>query len=194
MKRGFTVVEIVVVILVIGLLVGITAVVYRSARDESVDTARRAAAQQVVAAMEALKFQKNEIKVGGANSNASLTIDANGVCRYDGQGWLYRTTGSYPCTMGEMLLKAGLLLADFFEIIPPNNGSIAGDDNRRESAMMLYRCNTSQRTYLLYYYLQNPTQEETDNLANLRSSCPNNNFSDTLVERYAMRAAVEVKL
>ena len=194
MKRGFTVVELLVVIVVIALLATIVTLAYRSSVDDSRYTARRAAVQQLEAAIGNLKMQKNTINVGGYTANTSLVPDANGVCTYSAGGWIYNSTAStYPCSVGKMLLLAKLVPIDFFDKVPPNE-ELEGATNKSEAAMMMYRCETSTNRWLIYYYLKKPTQQDTDAMTSLRDSCPNSALTAADMENYKMRAAVEIKL
>ena len=191
-QRGFTVVEIMVVILVIAVLATIITFVYRDAQIEARDTARRATAQQVENAIGLLKFHTNTIETGGWTNDTSLGPDANGLCRYSSQGWIYYDSSSYPCTMGHQLMNVKLLPKDFFETIQPNKESESPVP--RQQAMMIYRCDNNNR-WLLYYHLEKPSPEDTNNLTRLRSGCPNNGVSEyNLLNVYKMRGAIEIRL
>ncbi len=205
-RRGFTVVELVVVIVVVAILATIGYLAYRGSRDSSRDTARRAAAQQVVSAIEALrlKYPNQQLFIGGWKSTPTPAdgLNASGLCSYSGNGWVTQSGhGNYPCTLGQSLIKNGLLPAGFFESIPPNEEHLAGGVNSLEASMMIYQCNNDVNgeldgKYLLYYYVKNPTAEETSNLQSLRapSSCNRNAPTDAQLATYQMKAAILVQL
>ena len=196
MKRGLTVVELMVVIVVIAILAAVSIFAYNGATSDSRDTARRATVDQVVQAINAFRFQKDGvINVGGGSSTGG--IDENGICTYNSGGWFNRDNdAAYPCSMGKMLIEAKLLAPDFFDKVIPNDEY--GSGTSKSAALMFYRCDHTKGRYLLYYYVKNPTAEEAANLAKLRdpSYCPQaqSHLSDTSMANYKMKAAVEIKL
>jgi len=186
-----------VAIVVIAVLSAISVAVYLSAVDDSRDTARRATVDQVVQAINALRFQKDgTINIGGYTASSG-GIGSNGICSYTGGGWLYHTSSTYPCSMGAMLLEAKILDVDFFDKVPPNE-EYDTDVPANRAAMMLHRCEASTARYLLYYYVKKPTAEEAASLDQLRSPsyCPQaiSSISGSDLDTYKMKAAVEVKL
>lgn len=194
---GFTIVELLVVIVVIAILATITVVMYNGMTDQSRDTARRTAAAQVAKAIQALASRKDiGMKIGG--SNATMPVGSDGLCP-DGSegGWLFARgagptindgTGPYACTMADMLVANRLLPDGFAQSLPENEGY----NNQKNSAMMLYPCGDADASKLaLLYYLKNPTQEETNTFNNKGQTCPRltdtgNIFSD----RYKQRAVI----
>lgn len=198
MKRGFTVVEIIVVIVVLVVLATIGVIAYGAHQDSTSDTARRAAVSQIEQALAAFRLQKDgDINIGGYSTSAG-GMDSNGVCTYSSNsGWVYQTAANHPCTVGAMLMNSGLLPADFFDKLMPNE-DYRGSSDPKLASMMIYPCNSVKRSYLLYYYVKNPTIEETSSLSKLRTpgSCPQavSSLSDSTMDSFGMKAAVEIKL
>lgn len=212
MKRGFTVVELVIVVVVVVLLSTIAALGYRSAQDDSRDTTRRAAVQQIEQAIQALKLKYDEqIYVGSyvTSSLATRVPDANGLCNYNGTSTNSSTTGSnwlyyegtstyYPCTLGQSLILNGLLPADFFTKLPDRDNYTMTAAMTRSSSMVLYSCDAgpaTSRRWILYYYLASPTPEESASVDALWGSCATTSPSlSALKTTLGMKAAVELNL
>ncbi len=194
-RRGFTVIELMVVIVVIGVLAGVAYVAYRGARDVSRDTARRSSVQQVISAIEALKLKTDVVHTGGHNPGGA-GYTAEGLCQYSSFGWLYElpTRVEYKCNMGEQLMRTGLLANGFFDNMPLNDEYM--DGKRPFASMMLQRCNVAENSYLLYYYLKKPTAEDRNNMLKYHnpSVCPNRSLSDAQVEQFKMRAVEFIDL
>ena len=198
-QSGFSILEVLVVIGVLVILVTITAIGYGKYHDDSRDTARRAAVQQVEAAINTLKTQKDRvIPLGGYITATGHGLGSDGLCTYTSGGWLYAEVNYYPCSLGLTLRNAKLLPNDFFDKLQPNEEvaqtEYGEQTNRPHLSMMIYNCVPTQNRYLLYYYLKNPTQKDTDDMAALRSKCTSDYISSANLERYKMRAAVEIKL
>lgn len=200
-RRGFTVIELMVVIVVIGLLAGMVLFAYRGARDNSRDTARRAAVDQLVSAIDALKikYPDQQINTGGyrGTPTAADALGANGLCPYASSGWVHHAGHAhYPCSIGDSLIANDLLRPEFFTTLPPNE--VFATTDGRSAAMMIYKCNydAADRTYLLYYYVKQPTAEETAEFQRLRqaTSCDTVYPSDTEINHYGMRAARKITL
>lgn len=202
-------VELVVVIAVIVVLTSVGVVSYRSVQIDSRDTARRSSAQQIKNAIDALKLRYDTpLKVGGYNTVAPpQTPTAAGLCTYNTTttgvsdttaNWVYvggsGTGANYPCTFGKMLQLTGLLKPDFFATVPPND-EYATASVRPYAHMVLYRCDTEGRRWVLYYHVQKPTDKETTEMAQLHSSCSTTNPTlNALRDTLKMRAAIEITL
>lgn len=200
MKRGFTIIELMIVIVVIGILASIALIAYNGARDNSRDTARRAAVDQLISAIDALKikYPDQKINTGGyrGTPSAADAPDASGLCPYAGSGWVQHTHPHYPCSIGQALINNGLLRPEFFATLPPNE--VFPTTDGRSAAMMIYKCNhdVADRTYLLYYYVKHPTSQEEAEFQQLRqvSSCNTVYPSDPEIRAYGMRAARKITL
>lgn len=211
MKQGFTVVELIVVIVVLAVLVAITTVGYGWMQDDSRDTARRASVQQIISAVDALKMKTDQtLMVGGYKTGTLLGLDSNGLCQYNattaytsntGSNWLYYQ-GSYtyfPCTLGQALVANGLLPNNFFESIPERDDGYSKHSQMQSStSMALYSCDTpavSSKRWILYYYLKNPTPEEEASIDRLWNSCAASSPTiNSIKNTLRMKAAVEIRL
>ena len=108
-KTGFTIVELLVIIVVIGILASIILVAYPAYQARARDSERKSDAQQVAAALSAYAIQKNSfIEVGSG-------CGAGG----DGSGWLSAGTSdlaAYPASIVSCLQIAKVLkTGDFID-------------------------------------------------------------------------------
>lgn len=204
--RGFTVVELIVVIVVVALIGSVAVISYASSRDHAKDTIRRVSVQQIQQAVDSLKMRRDEtLFVGGYHSFASAPPDANGFCTYNtnsassgvtAANWVYHSapTSNHRCTFGQMLMGTGVLPKDFFSELPPNEEYVAAVARQSEAAMTMYLCETGTTRWALYYYIKYPTQEESDSLTEVRASCNTGPGESDLRNTLKMRAAIELRL
>lgn len=207
MKRGFTLVELMVVIAVIVVLASISTISYHAIQKDSRDTARRAAAQEVKSAVDALKLRYDtRLQVGGYNTSPGDPT-TEGLCPYNTTttsvshttaNWVYfgsaGTGTNYPCTLGHMLQRTGVLKPTFFDTIPPND-EYDVEEAKSYAGMVLYRCDVEGRRWMLYYHLRKPTSRETTEMTQLHGSCAATSPSLTeLRDTLKMRAAMEIRL
>lgn len=116
LQRGFTIVELIVVIVVIGILAGIATVAFPSYQATTRDNERKSDVQQVASALSAHMLKNNNY------------VEAGSGCGYvgDGNGWLSATgTGTYPASIVSCLQNAGLLPSGTF--VDPSNCRYAAD-------------------------------------------------------------------
>lgn len=107
-SRGFTIVEILIVIAVIGILLSISLVVYPGYQQSARDTERKSDVEQIAAALRTYAIQNNDFV--GDNSGCGANSDGN--------GW-FNATGSvsgvsYPRSIAACLQDKGVLKASDF--------------------------------------------------------------------------------
>lgn len=122
--KGFTVVELLIVIAVIGILVGIVAVMYPGYQKRARDAERRSDMSQLAAALGAYAIQKNNYMAAG--SGCGLFGDGNGWISLeppDGGGW-------YPKAVTTCLKDAGVIsnASDFIDPLgcKSDSGGVCG--------------------------------------------------------------------
>lgn len=163
-KTGFTIVELLIVIVVIAILAAITAVSYNGITVSANDALRRDGAAKLARAYKAWigETGQSPLQLGcGAGNNG------NGFIQYrdaDGSGGLYE-----GLTCIDVLAEKGLISADFTNTIPTNTLAPFNTKNRM---YMVYLCTQSPTNRaLLLWHLQKPTNEESSHIAQLASSC-----------------------
>ncbi len=159
-KRGFTIVELIVVIVVIAILATLTTVLYLDAQKQARDTAVRDAADKFAQAIELMSSKNNGgamIKGGyGSTSSATSTGCADGGGGYQAPGYVARDS-NFKCTLGDAVVAGGYLNSSFFTNLPPN----VGDGNTPLTDFIVQWCSGDSRHYLFY----SQEMPSTDSLA-----------------------------
>ena len=186
-RGGFTIVELLIVIVVVSILAAITVVAYVNIQGQARDSAVRSAADSFATALKQYSI-RNDTPTG--HGWGTTTAISDGVCTGGtSSGWAQPTT--YACTIGDMLLAQGYLPANFFNDLPKNKKY-----NSSRYVFMLYPCSGGPANrYQLYYSLEHPTDEDTAQLVKNASKC---NISSPMTTAqytsYGMRSSLLVDL
>lgn len=155
-RSGFTIVELVIVIAVIGILAAITVVAYNGIQEGAKDSAIRGGATQLVKALQSWSGRtgKTPLQTGGGYAG-------------NGTGWVAANypSSSYPNSIETVLFQAGYLPDDFTISLPANE---AYSSNKEYSTYMLYSCGEK---YVVYAYLNSPTAEDTARFDRATAEC-----------------------
>ncbi|MDO4774152.1 MAG: prepilin-type N-terminal cleavage/methylation domain-containing protein [Candidatus Saccharibacteria bacterium] len=203
---GFSIVELLVVIVVIAILMTIAIVGYGWMTEDARDAARRQRATEAAKAIRLLMTKKNPQYIGGlVGGSAGVPIDGSGLCQYESThyqgGWLYDppgpSSGGYPCDMGQMLIANGIVPKELLST-GPENDEFTASNSRITTSLMLFRCSRDPKTLVLYYHVKRPTSEETRELNRLIDPgvCGRSHTMPsraTVADRYKMKAAIEIK-
>lgn len=167
---GFTLVEVLVVIVVIGILAGIVMVTYPGAQQRTRDNERKSDMSQLAAAFKAYAFQKNNFMANGSG------------CGFqgNGNGWISAgpsepAAGAYPKAMSTCLGEAGLIKAgDFLDPFgcKYDSGGTCGGGGQPAQAYMKATCtkNTKATTYIFAHLEGEPRKDaEVDALCDAGS-------------------------
>lgn len=148
-KRGFTIVELIVVIIVIAILATITTVLYLDAQKQARDTVIRDSADKFAQAIELMSSKNNGgamIKGGyGSTSSVTATGCADGGGGYQAAGYVARDA-NFKCTLGDAVIAGGYLNSSFFTSLPPN----VADGNTPLTDFIVQWCSGDSRYYLFY--------------------------------------------
>lgn len=180
--RGFTIVELLIVVVVIAILAAITIVAYNGIQDRAQDSRMKTAAGQVEKAIRLWGLDNGAIMKGGWGST---TAAVDGKCS-DGSGGFFGST-TYTCTVEDALVSANLLPKGFSTKLPANKYYSPPTGGRL--SMMVYACGTGR--YALYWTLRIPTADDTANLTSIISTCSNYAGIQTT---YGMQAAKIIDL
>ncbi|MFZ2836489.1 MAG: prepilin-type N-terminal cleavage/methylation domain-containing protein [Candidatus Saccharimonadales bacterium] len=160
-QAGFTIVELLIVIVIIGILAAITIVAYNGIQARANDSRMRSIANQLEKAIVLWNSDTNTLPKGGWSS----TVAFDGTNCSDGAGgWINK--GAYVCALEDLLLAKGLIPAGLITGAPINKG-YAGSTNGNRS-FMLYPCSGNQ--FALYWYLESPSASDTASITGVESA------------------------
>jgi len=183
--RGFTIVELLIVIVIIGILAAITIVAYNGIQQRARDTSVRNAASALAQAVSLWSVNTGLSPTQSGADWGSTGPISGGACppgsTSDGGGFI--ATGVYACTLEELLAVKNYLPANFTASLPPNLGYYS----QGAYTLMFYRCYGGQpsNNYVIYYSLESPSADETTNYNNVTSMCG----MGTSLNTYGMKAA-----
>jgi len=124
--RGFTIVELSIVILVIGILATVVVVGYRGSQDRAHDLQIRDAATQVADQIQLFASNAGHFPRGGYGSTTA--IGAGTECIDGASGWF--GSSIYTCTVENTLVASGYLPSGFSVRLPQMPGYSAGTSIR----------------------------------------------------------------
>lgn len=157
--QGFTIVELLIVIVVIGILAAITIVAYNGIQARANDSKTRSIARQIETGIKMWHADNGAHPRGGWSSTASF----DGTNCGDGSGgWIFRT--AYSCTLDHLLTSKNYTPSNLGLNAPPNTRYTSSATDGRYS-FMFYPCNTTTGQFALYYALQSPTAEDDASVA-----------------------------
>lgn len=179
-SHGFTLVELLIVIVVVAILATISIVTYNGVQSRARDTKIRSAAEHIQDAMEIYIAQNGRRPRGGWGSSSALS---GGDCANGADGWFAK--GTYACTPDEVLIAANLIPADLTSNLPPNRAS----GNSPAQVFMLYGCTSTK--IVLMWYLESPSAADTASYDNaMAAGCNSQNFRGS----YGMQAAALIDI
>lgn len=160
--NGFTLIEVMIVIVVIAILATLVAVSYGKAQQQAADTQKRDAFDKFADALMTWSVQhRGSMPYGGKNTGGPTYDSANEVCTNPGalavNGWQdynYRASG-YTCTLGDMLVNSGYLPAALFTNLPPNVLSSTNGN------FMAFTCPTDTTKIILMAAQEAPSAKDT---------------------------------
>jgi len=161
-KSGFTIVELLIVIVVIGILATIAIIAYSGIQQRAQDAKIRSVASQFAKAFQQWSVESGKITAPGGSGSTAYT---DGVCVGGGGGWVTRT--AYACTIDTILAAQGYVPSDLILSVPATKNSWGASPT---FTLMLYGCPTTGTTtrYAMMYSLNTPDPAET---ANVRNTC-----------------------
>lgn len=159
--KGFTIVELLIVIVVIAILATITIVAYNGIQKRAQDAQIRAVASQFAKAFELWKVKSGLVTAPGASGS---TAYSNGVCIGGSGGWVAKE--SYSCTIERILVDNNLIPSGLVQSVPAVNPYGGTPTN----TLMLYGCPTTSNTtqYAMMYALNYP---DTSEMTTIRNTC-----------------------
>lgn len=181
MRRGFTLVEILIVIVVIAILAIITSAFYANSQVQARDLQLRDAGSKLADAVQLFAVKHQHFPRGG--SGATTPIGADTECANGSGGFV--TKGVYACTVEDTLVASGYLPKDFTHTLPPNTLYLPGSEQNR--SIYIDPLEGKDRAMVMYAQ-EDPTAKDTEAFNNELRRCgvnPTNPYSPR--EMYGMR-------
>jgi len=155
-NSGFTIVELLIVIVVIAILAAISIVAYNGVQSRANNSRILSAVNQVEKAMRIWHIDTGKQPKAGSGSTSGPTNDEC-VGPSSVGGWFGGNL--YNCNMEDLLVARGGLPSGFTANLPPNKTYTT--TNGRYS-LMLYPCSNIQNGYILFYNMYGPSQDDYD--------------------------------
>lgn len=183
-QQAFTIVELLIVIVVIGILAAITIVAYNGIQARANDSKINAAAAQIEKAIRLYAIDNGPAIKGGSGSTA---VAAGQPCVDGANGWF---GGVYLCPVENTLAANKLLPSGLTIGLPPNTYYSGGTPSNGRLTVMFYGCGTDR--FVLYWYLQNPSSDDTTTFNAAMSTC--GHAAASFRDSYGMRAGRLIQL
>lgn len=173
-RSGFTIVEMIIVITVIGILAGITIVAFNGTQQKARDNKRLSDMQHI---SDALKLYRTKF---GSDIQTGSGCGSSG----NGNGWFNYSDGStYPASTLSCLTSNGYLNPSYTD---PSGCITTGSGCANRGGYMKYTCGTGDAA-VTYLYAH---METTDDSANLKTL--NVCSSNTVATNYGMNYMLKV--
>jgi len=184
-NTGFTIVELLIVIVVIAILAAISIVAYNGIQQRANDAQIKAAANDIQKAVQLWYVDVGQQPKSGSGSTGPASGDSCPGTSTTA-GWF--SSGIYNCSMENLLVSRDLLKNNFTLGLPPNkaNNAING-----RNTFMMYPCGSYTNQYMLMWYLNVPSTEDIASYDYLKTYCGTNDIYRT---NYGMRAGKIIQL
>jgi prepilin-type N-terminal cleavage/methylation domain-containing protein len=179
--RGFTIIELTVVVVVIGILAAIVTVSYNGIQQRARDAQLSDAADKIKDAVQLFTVNKGHFPAGGSSSTSAI---GSGTECIDGSNG-FVASGNYTCSIEDSLKASGYLPSGFVSKLPANKVYSSSSYNQ---AVMVYVANASTRLAMVFYSMENPASSDTTHFNAELTKC-GYNPGGTVIQRdtYGMR-------
>ena len=181
-QPGFTIVELLVVIIFIAILAAVTVVAYANVSVRARDDNIRSTANQIEKNIMLWYQDAGVLPAAGYGSTAAVSGDSCPGNTTSSGGFFQ--SGTYLCTMQDLLKARGYLTKNLTATLPKN--TTLGSSG---TVFMFYNCGASR--YILMWSLESPTTDETNAFNTDLTTCslPYSTYGTT----YGMRASSIIK-
>lgn len=162
--QGFTIVELLIVIIVVALLATLVAVAYGNTRAQARDITIRDTADKFADAIKLVQAKTGNFPYGGVGSTTAASA-ATG-CADGANGFQAPAVGGITCTIGDALVAMGYLPDRLFDSASlPANVYYGGTPKH---VFMVYTC--SGKSYL-FFTLERPAASDTTSFSTAATAC-----------------------
>ena len=168
-RYGFTIVELLIVIVVIAILASISIVAYNGIQSRANDSKTVAGANQFEKSLYIWAADHDPARLGGSTSSVAVSA---GECANGSSGW---ASTAYVCNPEDALISAGLLQAGFVRALPKNPIAAYASAGDGRYSMMLYACSatTDLNDRILMWSLNSPSASDAAKFDEAWHSCGN---------------------
>jgi len=160
---GFTLVELIIVTIVIGILASIIAVAYNGGQMRARNLKVQDGATKIADAIQLFIVNKGHFPAGGWGS--TVAIGSATECPDGVNGWF--GTSMYTCTVEDTLVASGYLPAGFTQDLPPNIAQSASDGLVSIAAYQL----PSNDHGMVFYSVESPSASTTEHFNEELTEC-----------------------
>lgn len=205
MKRraGFTIVELLIVIVVLAIIAGISTMGYGAMQARGRDAKVRDGASKIAEAIELWSLKGNmllrDAKAGSGSTMPTEIRNGVTVCNQSSsatsQGWFGEpaSVSNYNCGIVRVLTESGMLPNKFLDGIPRNTRYSSWTS---QYTYMAYACPAAPHLIILMYSLESPTSRDDTNFNKVvMTQCGQSQSArDTYYNNYGMRGAILINL
>ena len=166
LRLGFTIVELSIVIIVIGILATISVVNYNGAQQRAKDAKMLDKIDKIKDAVTLFVSKNGHFPAGGLGSTTG--IGSAKECA-DGSGGFFAGTNNYACTVFDTLVASGYLPAGLLDDVPKNLLYNYGSPEPNTS-IMLYEIPDLSRA-VVFIYVDKPSAAADDRFSKLIDEC-----------------------
>ena len=181
-QSGFTIVELLVVIIVIAILAAVTIVAFNGAQQRARDANIVATANQIEKSIMLWYQDVGVLPAAGYGSTGAVSGDSCPGNTTSSGGFFQ--SGTYLCTMQDLLKARGYLTKNLNASLPKN--TTLGSSS---TVFMFYNCGANR--YILLWSLENPSADDTAGLTSDLTTC--SLPYATFYTNYGMRASTIMK-
>lgn len=184
-SRGFTIVELLVVIVILAILSTLVFVAYDKAQMQARDSKLRDAADKVADAVQLFASNTGHFPAGGMSSTTAIGAAKECVDGFNG----YFDKGLYTCTVEDTLVASGYLPGNFSVGLP--NNTIFGPGRGIMVYDMKYLTGTSTGKGMVFFALESVSAADTAKFNSEMTKC-GINIAGSVIQRdsYGMRSGI----
>ena len=165
-RQGFTIIELIIVIVVIAILATITSTMYLNSQVQARDLKMMDTGDKVADAILLFNSREGHFPRGGLGS--TTPIGTGKECANGANG--FANPGTYTCAVAETLIASGYIPADLFNDIAPNPYYLP--NNAVRYSMAVYNHGLPTGNFVgVYYSLENPSPADTERFNNVLRKC-----------------------
>lgn len=164
-SRGFTIVELIIVIVVIAILTAIVTVLYMGAQQQARDLRNADAADKIGGAIQLFAAKYQHFPKGGWGSTSA--IGSNSECADGANG--FAAHGIYTCSIEDTLAASGYLPTGYIKGLSPNMSYPSTPRTDGNDSIMVYTSGGNDA--MVMYSMESPSASNTTHFNDQLTKC-----------------------